>query len=443
MSEAMRLYNARKRSLPELVRLIEPGMQVYVHSNAAVPLGLLHAFTEYACHSDGAHLDRLTFHHLLTLGDLDYLCPTLEGRVRHNTWFAAPNSRSAVYAGTADWAPVHLSNLHRLFDDSACDREPVIRIDAAVIQVSPPDEHGYCSLGAAVEVIPTVIRHARLVLAEVNPRMPRALGDCFVHLSLISALAEVDHELPELPRAEIKADQLSCARHVAGLIGDGDCLQTGIGGLPDAVLSLVMDRKHLGMHSELFSDGVVELVEAGVINGERKSLHAGKVVAGFVIGSRRCYDFLHDNPLIEMQPQNLVNDPFIIGQNDNMVAINSALQIDLTGQVVADNLGPQIVSGFGGQLDFMRGALRSRRGRPVIAMPSTAKGGAQSRIVAQHPQGYGITTTRADVCWVATEHGIVNLFGLALRDRARALIELADPQFRAGLTEEAGRLKLL
>jgi acyl-CoA hydrolase len=281
------------------------------------------------------------------------------------------------------------------------------------------------------------------VLAQVNPQMPRSLGDSFLHVTQIHRFVEAEHPLPELPRHEITETHRGCARHVAGLIGDGDCLQTGIGAMPDAVLALLEDRRDLGMHTELFSDGVVRLVDLGVINGARKSVNRGKLVAGFAIGRRPTYEFMHNNPLVEMRPQDYVNDQVLIARQDNMVAINSALQIDLTGQVVADNLGPHIVSGFGGQLDFLRGSARSKGGRPIIAMPSTGQGGKCSRIVAQHPQGYGVTTTRADVHWVATEHGIVNLFGLNIRQRAKALIELAHPDFRAGLAEEAAALKLV
>jgi acyl-CoA hydrolase len=282
-----------------------------------------------------------------------------------------------------------------------------------------------------------------MVLAEVNPRMPRALGECFVHLSNIDHLVEVEHELPELESPQITPEHLMVARHVAGLIGDGDCLQTGIGALPNAVLSLLDDRRNLGVHTELFSDGVVDLVERGVITCERKTINRGKIVAGFVLGSRRVYDFIDNNPMVEMRPQEYVNDPFNISRNDQMVAINSALQIDLTGQVVADNLGREIVSGIGGQMDFIRGAARSKAGRPVIAMLSTARGGAVSRIVAEHPQGYGITTTRADVRWVATEYGITNLWGLNRRERAKSLIELAHPNFRAQLYNQAMSIGLI
>jgi acyl-CoA hydrolase len=425
----------------EAVETVQSGHNIYVHSNAAVPLELLAALNQRC-----EELSDVTATHLLTLGPLDYLDArhdivepgaACRQRVRHRSWFASANSRAAINSGRADWVPVHLSNIAELIYAGK------IRFDTLLIQVSPPDAHGYCSLGVAVEVAPAVLRMGGKVLAEVNPRMPRALGECFVHIDHLDRIVEVEHELPELDAPEISATHLDVARHVAGLIEDCDCLQTGIGALPDAVLGLLEDRRDLGVHTELFSDGMVELVERGVVTCERKTINRGKMVAGFVLGSRRVYDFIDNNPMVEMRPQEYVNDPYNIGRNDQMVSINSALQIDLTGQVVADNLGRQIVSGFGGQVDFIRGAARSRNGRPIIAMLSTAHGGAVSRIVAEHPQGFGITTTRADVRWVVTEHGRANLWGLSRRERAQALIELAHPDFRAALYEDAGALGLL
>lgn len=431
------VYHDRRVSMSELVAEIKSGQHIYVHSNAAVPLSILHALTERL-----PELEDLTTTHLLTLGELEYLSQdarTAEGRqrVRHQSWFAAPNTRKAINSGLADWVPVHLSNIAALVTSGK------VKFDVALLSVSPPDEHGYCSLGATIEIVHSVVRNGVRVLAQVNAQMPRSLGDSFLHVTQIHKFVEVDHPLPELPRHEITEPHRLCAKHVAGLIEDGDCLQTGIGAMPDAVLALLEDRRNLGMHTELFSDGVVRLADIGVINGANKSVNRGKLVAGFVIGRRPTYDFIHNNPLVEMRPQDYVNDQVLIARQDNMVAINSALQIDLTGQVVADNLGPQIVSGFGGQLDFLRGAARSKGGRPILAMPSTGQGGACSRIVAQHPQGYGVTTTRADVHWVATEFGIVNLFGLNIRQRAKALIELAHPDFRGGLFEEAAALRLV
>jgi acetyl-CoA hydrolase len=391
-------------------------------------------------------LENITSTHLLTLGPLDYLnadhdivdpSGLCQQRIRLESWFASVNSRDAINSGRADWVPVHLSNISELIYAGR------VKFDVLLIQVSPPDAHGYCSLGVAVEVAPAALRMGGKVLAEVNPRMPRALGECFVHVTDVDCFVEVNHELPELPRAVITPEHMAVAENVAGLIIDGDCLQTGIGALPDAVLGMLADRRDIGIHTELFSDGVVDLVESGVITGERKTINRGKIVAGMVLGTRKAYQFIDNNPMVEMRPQEYVNDPFNISRNDNMVAINSALQIDLTGQVVADNLGRNIVSGIGGQMDFIRGAARSKGGRPIIALLSTAKGGSLSRIVAEHPQGYGVTTTRADVRWVATEHGIVNLWGLNRRERARALIGLAHPDFRDGLEDEAGQIGLI
>jgi acyl-CoA hydrolase len=273
--------------------------------------------------------------------------------------------------------------------------------------------------------------------------MPRTLGESFVHLQHIHKLVEVDEPLPELPASQPTEVHRAIGRNIASLIQDADCLQMGIGAIPDAVLDALRDRRDLGIHTEMFSNMAVELMQLGVINGEAKQTNPGKAVTSFVLGDRRTYEFVDNNPLVEMRPVSYTNDPFIVARNDNMVAINGCLQIDLTGQVVSDNTGRQIVSGFGGQLDFIRGAARSPGGRPIIATPSTAKGGSLSRIVAEHPQGYGVTTTRADVHWVATEHGIVDLFGLNRSQRAKALIELADPGFRAGLYDEAGKIGLL
>ncbi len=424
------LYKSKRVSMDEIVREVKSGDHVYVHPGGAAPLDLLAAFAEYA----KEHLYDVTCTHILTLGPLDYMDPALEGHVRHCAWFAGGNSRKAINEGRADWVPVFLGECPKLV------YERVVEFDVVMIQVSPPDEHGFCSLGVGVDITMAAVRTGKKIIAEVNPRQPRSLGDCFVHLSKIHKLVEVEHELAELPRGEIGEVHSQCGRHIANLIDDGDCLQMGIGAIPDAVWAEVADRRDLGIHTEMFSDGAIDLLEKGVINGERKNLHQGKIVAGFVLGTTRCYDFLHNNPLVELHPTEYCNDPFIIAQHDNMVAINSCLQIDLTGQVVADNMGARIYSGFGGQVDFIRGAAASKGGRPIIAFPSTGKGGQLTRIVGEHPQGYGITTSRADVHWVSTEYGIVDLWGMNRKQRAKALIELAHPDFREHLQEEAIRL---
>jgi 4-hydroxybutyrate CoA-transferase len=422
-------YASKLTSLPLLINEIPDGASLYVHSNAAAPLAILREL----CASSKRDI---TATHLLALGDIPYLAQDYTGCVRHRTWFVGANARRAVAAGRADYIPVFLGEIHRLIAAGP-------PFDVALLQVSPPDAHGYCSLGVDVTLCHAAIANSRKVLAQVNPQMPRTHGESFVHLKHIDKLVEVDQALPELPVAQPTAVHAAIGRHIADLIGDGDCLQMGIGAIPDAVLDALRDRRDLGLHTEMFSNMAVELMQLGVINGERKRLNKGKAVTSFVLGCRATYEFLHDNPLVEMRPVDYTNDPFTIARNDNMVAINGCLQIDLTGQVVSDNMGRQIVSGFGGQVDFIRGAARSSGGRPIIATPSTAKGGSLSRIVAEHPAGYGITTTRADVHWVATEYGLVNLFGLSRSERAKTLIELAHPDFRTGLTEEAGQMGLL
>jgi acetyl-CoA hydrolase len=426
------LFKSKRVTMDEIVAELKSGDSVYVHPGGAAPLDLLHAFAQYAM-----NLRDVTVTHILTMGPLDYMKPELEGHIRHCAWFAGGNARQAINEGRADWVPIFLGEIPKLI------YERKIEFDVVIIQVSPPDEHGFCSLGVGVDLTMAAVRMGKKVIAEVNPRQPRSLGDSFVHLSRVHKVVEVEHELAQLERGDITTEAIACARNVASIIDDGDCLQMGIGGIPDAAWLELADRRDLGIHTEMFSDGAIDLLESGVINGERKNIHRGKIVASFVLGSTRAYDFLHNNPLIEMHPQEYCNDPFIIAQHDNVVAVNSCLQVDLTGQVVADNMGRKIYSGFGGQVDFVRGAARSKNGRPIIAFTSSAKSNTLSKIVPEHPQGYGITTSRADVHWIATEYGIVNLFGLNRRQRAKALIELAHPNFREQLQEEAIQIGLL
>lgn len=426
------LYKSKRVSMNEIVREIRSGDNIFLHPGGAIPCDMEKAFAEYAY-----ELHDVTMYHIITLGPLNYLKPELKDHVRHVAWFAGGNSRGAINEGRADWVPIFLSDVPRLIVSGK------IQFDVAMIQVAPPDEHGFCSLGIDVGLAISAVRVAKKVIAEVNPRMPRTLGDTFVHLSKIHRLVEVDHELAELPRVEITPDAMEVGKHVASIIEDGDCLQMGIGGIPDATWVQLKDHRDLGIHTEMFSDSAIDLLISGVLNGEKKTLHRGKLIAAFILGSRRTYDFMHNNPLVEFHPQEYCNDPFIIAQNDNMVAINSCLQIDLTGQVVSDNMGHTVYSGFGGQVDFIRGAARSKNGRPIIAFISHAKNGTISKVVAEHPAGYGITTSRADVHWVATEFGIVNLWALTRRQRAKALIELAHPNFRESLQEDAIRLGLI
>jgi acyl-CoA hydrolase len=347
--------------------------------------------------------------------------------------FLGSNVREAVAAGRADYTPIFLSEIEGLFLSGA------MPLDVVLMQVSPPDAHGFVSLGTTVDCTLTAVRCARVVIAEVNDQVPRTHGDTFIHVSRISSVVESSHPLLEVCTEPPSELHLQVARNVASMIPDGATLQTGIGGISQAVLMCLGDKRDLGIHTEMCPDGVIDLIESGVINGQRKSLHRGKAVASFVLGSRRLFDFIHENASFEFRSISYTNDPFVVAQNDRMVAINSALQVDLTGQVCADSLGTKPYSGFGGQLDFIRGASRSHGGIPIIALPSTAMGGAVSRIVPVLEPGAGVVTSRADVHYVVTEHGIAYLHGKTLRERAEALIAIADPKFRDELEDFAVR----
>ncbi len=419
-------YRSKVTSAAGAAAAVRSGSRVYIHPGAAEPEGLVRALIERAGDLRGVEII-----HLLTLGDAGYVGPGMEPHFRHNAMFVGSNVREAVNSGRADYTPVCLSEVSSLFTSGA------LPIDVCLIQVSPPDEHGFCSFGVGVDCTKAAVEQAREVIAEVNTEMPRTLGDSFIHVRKIHRIVESCRPILELPRVAITDLHRRIARNVAGLVEDGSTLQMGIGGVPDAVLSYLMDRKDLGVHTEMFSDGVMELVEAGVINNERKTLHRGKIVAGFLMGSRRLYTFVHNNPLIEMHPNEYTNDPFIIAANERMVAINSALMVDLTGQVCADSLGTSIFSGVGGQADFIRGSARSKGGKPIIALPSTARDGKVSRIVPMLEPGSGVVTTRADVHYVVTEHGVAYLHGKTLRQRAEALIAVAHPDFRGDLYDSA------
>jgi 4-hydroxybutyrate CoA-transferase len=339
-----------------------------------------------------------------------------------------------VNEGRADFTPVLLSEFPLLF------RKKILPIDVALIHVSPPDEHGFCSLGVEVGLTKSAAESAKTVIAEVNQQMPRTLGDSFIHVSKLDCIVPVDYPLPELAMgSEGSSDVVEAiASHIAELIPDGATMQLGIGAIPDAVLKYLFEKKDLGIHTELFSDGIIDLVEAGVLTNARKTLHPGKIIAGFIIGTKRLYDWVDDNPLIELHPTEHVNDPFVIAQNDRMVAINSAIEVDLSGQVCADSIGPKLYSGVGGQLDFIYGASRSKEGVPIIALPSTAK--RFSRIVGMLKQGAGVVTSRNHVHYIVTEYGIADLYGKTIRQRAQALINIAHPDFREELTDQARQL---
>jgi len=362
--------------------------------------------------------------HLLTVGRADYIAPQMEGHFRHNAMFIGGNVRQAVNEGRADYTPVFLSQIEDLFESGQ------MPIDVALIQVSPPDAHGFCSFGVGVDTTLTASRQAKLVIAQVNDQMPRTYGDSFIHVNDIDTVVEVSRPLCELKPIEITDVHCAIGKNVASLIDDGATLQLGIGGIPDAVLVQLTGHKNLGIHTEMLSDSVVPLVESGVINGACKSIHRGKIVVGFVLGTKQLFDFVNHNPAFEFHPSAYTNDPYVISENHKMVAVNSALQVDLTGQVCADSIGTYFYSGIGGQVDFIRGASRCKDGKPIIAIPSTAKGGEISRIVPMLDPGAGVVTSRGSVHYVVTEFGVAYLHGHTIRQRAEALIEIAHPKFR-------------
>jgi len=414
------------------LQMVSSGDTVYVHPGCAAPLRLLDALV--ARHEE---LENVRIVHLMSLGPADYVRPGMEKHFRHMALFIGKNVRDSVNEGRADYVPVFLSEIPRLFTSRT------IPIDVALIQVSPPDEHGFCSFGVGVECTKAAASMANVVIAQVNRNMPRVLGDSFIHVRNVTYFVEADEPLTELPRVRMSQAFEEIGRNVAGLVEDGSTLQLGIGGIPDAVLHHLRDRKHLGVHTEMFSDGMVELVEAGIVTGERKTLHPGKIVASFVLGSKKLFDFIHNNPIVEFHPSDYVNDPFIIAQNHKMVAVNSAIQVDLTGQVCSDSIGDSVYSGFGGQVDFIRGASRARDGKAVIALLATAKSGEISRIVPYLDEGAGVVTSRGDVHFVATEYGVTDLHGRSMRERARALIGISHPKFREELEEGARKRKLI
>jgi acyl-CoA hydrolase len=375
--------------------------------------------------------------HMMTMGCAPYVAPEMAGHFRHNAVFIGSNVREAINDGRADYTPIYLSEIEELFESGA------MPIDVALVEVSPPDSHGFCSFGVGVDTTLTAAKCARYVVAQVNEHMPRTYGDSFIHVSDIDAVVESSRPLCELRKPAVTEMHVAIARNVAGLIEDGAVLQTGIGGIPDAVLPFLMDRKDLGVHSELVSDSVIPLVEKGVITGARKNFKTRKIVVGFALGTRKLFEFVDNNPIFDFRPTAYTNNPERIALNDNMVAINSALQVDLTGQVCSDSIGNQFYSGIGGQVDFLRGASRSRGGKPIIAISSTAKNGTISRIVPMLSPGAGVVTSRGLVRYVVTEHGVAYLHGKSIRERAKALIEIADPKFREELYEYCERTKWL
>jgi acetyl-CoA hydrolase len=419
-------YQSRIVTPEQAARVIKSGQRIFLTGNCSVPQKILSALVNYA-----PELQDVEICQALSVGPADYVAPEMEGHIRVNSMFISANVRKAVNEGRADFTPVLLSEFPLLF------KRGLLPVDVALIHVSPPDEHGFCSLGIEVGLTKSAADAAKTIIAEVNQKMPRTLGDSFIHVSRLHYVVPVDYELPELAMGQEGPSDVveKIASHIAGLIPDRATMQLGIGAIPDAVLKYLFEKRDLGIHTELFSDGVIDLVDSGVLTNARKTLHPGKIIAGFILGTKRLYEWVDDNPLIELHPTEYVNDPFVIAQNERMVAINSAIEVDLTGQVCADSIGTRLYSGVGGQLDFIYGASRSKGGVPIIALPSTTK--SISRIVTTLKLGAGVVTSRNHVRYVVTEYGVADLYGKTIRQRAQQLINIAHPQFRDQLTAEA------
>ena len=426
------LYKSKLTSADEAVKQIQPGNRVVIAHACGESPTLSEALVKR-----GPSLQNVEIVHMVAMGKAKYCYEEMKGHFVHNSLFAGGTTREAINSGRADFTPCFFSEIPRLF------REGFLPVDVALIQTSTPDKYGFCSLGISVDYTKVAAACARVVIAAVNPNMPRTLGDSFIHVSEISHIVETDDQIIELPRPEIGEVEEAIGRNVASLVEDGSTLQLGIGAIPDAVLLFLKEKKDLGIHTEMFSDGVVELYEAGVITNRAKTLHPHRMICNFLMGTRKLYDFVDNNPVVEMHTVDYTNDHFVISRNDKMVSINSALQVDVTGQVNADTIGYKQYSGVGGQVDFVRGSARSRGGKAIIAMPATASGGKISRIVSRLDEGSCVTTSRSDVHYVVTEYGVADLRGKTVRERARALIAIAHPDFRAELTKEVLRSRNL
>ncbi len=419
-------------SAAEAVASVRSGDQVYVQCAAATPSVLLDALVARA-----SELRDVGIVHLHIEGPAPHLAPEMAGHFRHRALFIGPNARAAVNEGRADFVPVFLSDVPHLFDSGS------IPLDVVLVNATPPDAHGFCSLGTSVEAMHAAVRAATTVIVQFNRSMPRTLGESFIHVDDIDFAVEVDQPPYAHSTGPIGEVERRIGEHVAELVPDGATLQLGIGAIPAATALALTDKRDLGIHTEMFTDAVVDLVEAGVVTGIRKDRNRGKIVTAFLMGTQRLYDFVDDNPMVEMRSVDFTNDTHVIRSFRRMVAINSAIEVDLTGQVVADSIGHRLYSGVGGQMDFIRGAALAPEGRAIIALPSTAADGTVSRITATLHEGAGVVTTRAHVRTVVTEWGVADLFGRSLRERAQALIGIAHPDLREDLRADARRFHLV
>ncbi|MBL9015277.1 MAG: acetyl-CoA hydrolase/transferase family protein [Myxococcales bacterium] len=414
-------WASRAVTAAEAIAQVPSGARVFVHGAAATPTPLVDALVARA------DLEGVRLYHLHTGGPAPFAAPDVAERIRSVSFFVGPHVRAAVAEGRADFMPVFLSDIPELFTSRT------IPLDVAIVQLAPPDRHGLCSLGTSVDAARAAVDSARIVIAEINDQMPRTHGNTAVPLARVHAFVRTNRPLHAAPPPEATEIDRRIGELVAELVEDGATLQAGIGAIPDAVLARLGNRLELGVHTEMFSDGMIDLIEAGVVTNRAKAVHPGRSVTAFVSGSQRLFDLVHDNPLVEFHGCDRTNDTALIRKNDKVTAINSALEIDLSGQVCADSIGSAIYSGIGGQMDFLRGAALSRGGKPIIALPATAAGGKVSRIAGQLKSGAGVVTTRGHVHWVVTEYGARNLHGLTLRERGEALISLAHPDVRGEL----------
>ncbi len=428
MSRGMwsKYYKERLLEPRKALEHIRRGSRVFLGSGCGEPALLINTLMDLSL-----ELADTEIMHFLTVGDAPYTERRFSRAFRHNAFFIGPNTREAIWKGNADYTPVFLSDIPKLF------RTGRIHIDTALITVSPPDRHGYTSLGISVDLTKTAAECADYVVAEVNPNMPRTLGDSFLHVSQIDAFVESSHPVQEFRFDDPGDIANEIGRYVTNLVEDESTIQIGYGSIPNAVLSYLKDKKDLGVHTETFTDSLIDLIKSGTITCRKKSIHVGKVVASFCMGTRKLYRFIHNNPMFEFHPVEYVNNPYVIAKNRKMVSINSALSVDLTGQVCADSVGHLLYSGIGGQMDFVRGAALSERGKSIVVIPSTADGGRKSRILPYLEQGSGVVLTRGDVHYVVTEYGIAYLHGKSIRERAMALINIAHPSFRTSLLEAA------
>jgi 4-hydroxybutyrate CoA-transferase len=423
-------YKIKITTIDEAVRRVQSDSIIFLSGNAATPRSIIDAL---AARKD--ELTNVQVNHLLMMGDDPLSAPGMEKHFRHNSLFVGPADRLAVNEGRSDYVPAFLFEIPEMFT------ERIIPLDIAFIHVSPPDEHGFMSFGVECVASKSAADAATYVVAQVNENMPRTLGDSFIHISRVNGIIEKNETIPTLEKKGFTDVERRIGEHIADLVEDGATMQLGIGGIPDAVLAALDGKKDLGVHTEMVSDGVVEGIEKGFITNRRKTLHPGKVIATFVLGSQRLYDFVDNNPYFEIHPCNYTNNPFIVAQNEKMVAINSAIEVDITGQVCADSIGTRIYSGFGGQVDFIRGAAYAKDGIPIIALPSTTRDGKTSKITPQIKPGAGVVTTRADVHYVITEYGVAYLHGKNLRQRVRELVNVAHPDFRDELIHYAKKHK--